>query len=186
MTESARPDQDQEDRFLVDEAAHTAYRLAGVVRMGRAPENTIVITDPTVSRLHCEVWPDGEHVMLRSLGSNGTRINGNRVPGTWELEEGDRVDVGWSSFLFTSQRLPLGIHPASRGIASAARRSAAEPAQVASSDHRRDTVLVSATAPALKPVDGGKGHAAGNSPRALIVSGIIGLAAVAAIMLLLL
>lgn len=142
----------REDSFFVDESAHTAYRLAGVVRIGRAPENTIVITDPTVSRLHCEVWPDGERLKLRSLGSNGTRINGNRVPGTWELEEGDRVDVGWSSFLFTSLQLPLGVHPASRGIASAARRSAAEPSQVASSNPGRDTLLVAATAPGLDPI----------------------------------
>lgn len=130
----------EEEAFFVDESAHAAYRLAGVVRIGRAPENTIVITDPTVSRLHCEVWTENGRTMLRSLKENGTVINGTRVPGIYMLEEGDRVDLGWTSFQYTTQALPMGVHAASRGIAGASRRSDAPAADVARGDQLRATV----------------------------------------------
>ena len=146
----AVPDRGQP--FLIDEAAHAGYRVFGVVRIGRAPECTVIVTDPTVSRLHAEVWAEGEKVFIRSVGSNGTRINGNRVPGKWELEEGDKVDVGWTSFRFTAQPLPSGIHGASRGIASAARPLDADPEQVANVDGQRETIVVGNTAPDLPAI----------------------------------
>jgi pSer/pThr/pTyr-binding forkhead associated (FHA) protein len=118
----------------MDASAHTAYRLTGVVRIGRAPENTIVITDPTVSRIHAEVWLQDGRLLLRSLGSNGTRVNGDRVPGTWELAEGDTIDVGWTSFVFTTRPLPLGVHPASRGMAAVTRKPATTTSVVAVTD----------------------------------------------------
>lgn len=163
--------------FLIDESAHTAYRLKGVVRIGRAPENTIMVTDPRVSRLHAEVWMEGEIVFLRSLGSNGTRINGKRVPGTWELEEGDQVEVGWTTFRYTAQPLPLGVHSASRGIASAVRRSDTE-AALAGGDVQQGTVHVGKTAPSLPPI--GEVPASGVSRRVwMVVFGILTAAALA-------
>lgn len=160
--QSAPPPEDVNEAFLMDESAHTAYRLAGVVRIGRAPENTIVITDPTVSRLHAEVWLENGNAHFRSLGSNGTRINGTRIPGTHQLQEGDRIDLGWTSFEFTTRDLPLGVHAASRGIASASRRSTADPAQVAHSDNKRETVNVQRTTsqppPRATPRDPMKTH----------------------------
>ena len=159
--------------FLIDEAAHAGYRVFGVVRIGRAPECTVMVTDPTVSRLHAEVWAEDDKVFIRSLGSNGTRINGNRVPGTWELEEGDQVDVGWTSFRFTAQPLPFGIHGASRGIASAARRTEADPTQVTRGDEKRGTGLVGETASDLPAI---RHHGGGISRRRSILIGGVSLA----------
>lgn len=133
---------DEAPAFLIDAGAHSAFAVRGVVRIGRAPENTIVVTDPTVSRLHAEVWREGEKVLLRSLGSNGTRINSHRVPGTWELEEGDTVDIGWASFTFTAESLPFGIHATARGIASSRRSEAAAGAEATPGS--RSTVVLSA------------------------------------------
>lgn len=162
--------------FLVDEAAHTAFRVHGIVRIGRAPENTIMITDPTVSRLHAEVWKEGALVYLRSLGSNGTRINGNRVPGQWELVEGDRVDVGWTSFVYTARALPMGVHSASRGIAGAVRPAEAAPPSDAGS------VLETRTSPALRTVGSGTRKRVSAIGLALILAGLVW-AAIAAILL---
>lgn len=119
---------DEQLPFLIDETGRAAFPVRGVLRIGRAPENSIVVTDPTVSRLHAELWREGERVMLRSLGANGTRINGQPIPGEHALEDGDRVDIGWSSFNFTQQDLPFGIHSTSRGIASVASSAGLPPA----------------------------------------------------------
>ena len=140
------------------------------MRIGRAPENTVMVTDPTVSRIHAEVWAEGGKSFIRSLGSNGTRINGTRVPGTWELEEGDQVDIGWTSLRFTAQPLPFGIHGTKRGIASAAQRSAATPSQVASSDGMRETVHEGKTAPGLDTIQKDRGPV---WTRAWVIGGVV-------------
>ncbi len=157
--------------FLIDEAARAAFRIFGVMRIGRAPENTVMVTDPTVSRLHAEVWVEGGKAFIRSLGSNGTRINGTRVPGTWELEEGDQVDIGWTSLRYTAQPLPFGIHGAKRGIAGAAQRSAATSSQVASSDGMRETVLEGRTVPRLDPILEDRGPR--SRTRVLLIGGVL-------------
>jgi transcriptional regulator with GAF, ATPase, and Fis domain len=61
-------------------AKGTVRPLGAGLRIGKAPENDIVLPDDTVSRQHCELTarPDGIHV--RDLGStNGTKVQGARV-----------------------------------------------------------------------------------------------------------
>jgi pSer/pThr/pTyr-binding forkhead associated (FHA) protein len=65
-----------------------------VVTIGRAPDNTIHIDDPSVSGRHAELRRTDRAYQLRDLGStNGTRVNGS---GTTEitLHPGDRVRFG--------------------------------------------------------------------------------------------
>src|SRR5262249_33526391 len=48
--------------------------------IGSAPDNQLVLTDPTVSRRHCLVRVTPEGFLLRDLGStNGTRLASFRV-----------------------------------------------------------------------------------------------------------
>jgi transcriptional regulator with GAF, ATPase, and Fis domain len=54
--------------------------LGQKLRIGKAPDNDLILSDDTVSRHHCELtrMPDGVHV--KDLGStNGTRVQGARV-----------------------------------------------------------------------------------------------------------
>ena len=54
------------------------YRLrsGSRVRIGRAPDNDIVIDDPTVSSAHAELWDESGHWVVSDLGStNGTYVN---------------------------------------------------------------------------------------------------------------
>ena len=45
------------------------------LRIGRAPENDIVLSDPNISRQHLVVWSTPRGAFLRDLGSqNGTYI----------------------------------------------------------------------------------------------------------------
>jgi DNA-binding NtrC family response regulator len=53
---------------------------AGTVRIGTAPGNDVVLGDPTVSRVHATLSPDGQVARIRDMGStNGTFVDGVRV-----------------------------------------------------------------------------------------------------------
>ncbi len=71
--------------------------------IGRDPGSGIVLQDATVSRRHCAICADGENFTLRDLGSHtGTYVNGERTNDRL-LQEGDRISVGGSLFVFTRQ-----------------------------------------------------------------------------------
>ena len=65
-----------------------------LVTIGRAPDNTIQIDDPSVSGRHAELRARGKTYQLRDLGStNGTRVNGTTTTNT-ALHPGDRIRFG--------------------------------------------------------------------------------------------
>lgn len=65
------------------------------VTLGRALENSIVITSKRISRAHAQVRREGWRRILEDLGStNGTFLNDERVLAPVELHDGDRVLVG--------------------------------------------------------------------------------------------
>lgn len=71
------------------EALQTGERL-GVFR--RMPD--VVMTDPSLSRLHAMVFSDGENVAILDLVSkNGTFVNGQEIE-SHMLEKGDIIELG--------------------------------------------------------------------------------------------
>jgi sigma-B regulation protein RsbU (phosphoserine phosphatase) len=63
--------------------------------IGRSPRAQLTIDDPFASRLHAEMWTDGEACWLSDLGSsNGTYLNGGRVSGAMQVFPGDQVRIG--------------------------------------------------------------------------------------------
>jgi len=63
--------------------------------IGRSPRAQLTIDDPFASRLHAEVWHDGEASWLSDLGSsNGTYLNGNRITGAVQIFPGDKMRIG--------------------------------------------------------------------------------------------
>jgi len=80
------------------------YRLVGghCLTIGRESSNRIVANDERCSRRHCEIFFGPAGWLIRDLGSsNGTDVNGERIRQPTALHEGDRVEVGNTSFLFT-------------------------------------------------------------------------------------
>jgi pSer/pThr/pTyr-binding forkhead associated (FHA) protein len=65
-----------------------------LVTIGRAPDNTIVLYDPSVSGHHAELELSGDTYRLKDLDStNGTRVNG--IPTTETLLRfDDRIRFG--------------------------------------------------------------------------------------------
>lgn len=63
--------------------------------VGRREDNTYVLTDPRVSRVHASLRKDAGAVILTDLGSSaGTRVNGEDVTGPRVLRHGDRIAFG--------------------------------------------------------------------------------------------
>ena len=83
--------------------------LGRVMRIGRALENDLVVSDLQVSRHHAEfhATPDGRF-QIRDLGShNGTYVNGIPIPksGSAFIGPNDIVGVGHSTFRLVGDRL---------------------------------------------------------------------------------
>jgi predicted component of type VI protein secretion system len=69
---------------LIDEA----------ITIGRGPDNTIVVNDPSISTHHAQLLLEGETYRLKDLDStNGTRVNGKPVTET-VLRFDDRIRFG--------------------------------------------------------------------------------------------
>src|SRR5438477_6965602 len=68
-----------------------------VTRLGRAPENEVLIDADAavVSRHHAEIKKSGDQFAIIDLKSfNGTLVNGQRIAGTVKLFGGDQIQLG--------------------------------------------------------------------------------------------
>ena len=69
-------------------------RLVDRLRVGKAPENDLVLSDDTVSRHHCELERRAQGVLVRDLGStNHTRV-GRTAVNEAVVESGATISVG--------------------------------------------------------------------------------------------
>jgi DNA-binding NtrC family response regulator len=65
---------------LSGSAKGTIKVLGEKLRIGKAPDNDLVLSDDTVSRQHCELTRADSGIKVRDLGStNGTKVQGARV-----------------------------------------------------------------------------------------------------------
>jgi pSer/pThr/pTyr-binding forkhead associated (FHA) protein len=106
-----------------------AYEFAErSITIGRAPDNMIVVDDPSVSSRHAQLELVGETYRLKDLGStNGTKVNGVPITET-VLKFEDRIRFGAIEARFEpdvhgSQPLPelesIEAHPAESSSAPA-------------------------------------------------------------------
>jgi diguanylate cyclase (GGDEF)-like protein len=81
---------------LAGEQLGTMYRVgAEEMVLGRDAHADIPVTDIGVSRRHAAVVQRAGNFYVRDLGSrNGTFVNGERLAGERELDEGDKILVG--------------------------------------------------------------------------------------------
>lgn len=92
--------------------------------IGRAATSDIIINDPSVSKVHAELFIEGNIASVRDLGStNGTFVNGNRIGNNHSLGQFDILKVGnslvpWRNYVSNNSSFPSAtvINPsASRG-----------------------------------------------------------------------
>ena len=79
---------------LPNSADITHELTENVITIGREPDNTLQIDDPSVSGYHARISSVGTRFELKDLGStNGTRVNGDSFD-KWELTNGDKIRFG--------------------------------------------------------------------------------------------
>lgn len=80
--------------------------------IGRAPECDIVLSDPSISRRHANLWIDGTSPMVQDLDSrNGTFVGDVRVSGVLGVAPGQTIRLGHTLELRV-QRAPVTLKPA--------------------------------------------------------------------------
>jgi hypothetical protein len=79
------------------------------LRIGRMPDNDVVVTNPKVSRHHAVIVPTPDGFIMRDLGSaNGTYVGEVRIVDSHLLQDGDVVRVGDRSWTFELLDVPKG------------------------------------------------------------------------------
>ena len=78
--------------------------LGRILRVGRTDRADVAFTeDSHMSSLHFSLGWDGAHCRVTDLNSrNGTFVNGIPIH-SHELQNGDRVEIGRSSFIYLTQ-----------------------------------------------------------------------------------
>jgi DNA-binding NtrC family response regulator len=83
-------------------------------RIGKGPDNDVVLPDATVSRAHCVIAHDGEDYVVRDLGStNGTFLEEARIR-EGILRPGDRIRVGEVLLRFQPVSQVVAVPPSGR------------------------------------------------------------------------
>ena len=95
--------------YLVNEKERRAYPLTRKkVGIGRDAASHVLLRDPSVSRFHADIRAEAGQYVLYSMGSAGTKVNGHNLSAPQMLQEGDRVEIGDTTFVFT-RNLPQGM-----------------------------------------------------------------------------
>jgi hypothetical protein len=72
-----------------------------LIRMGRAPQNEIILEAKNISRFHCQIKRENDRLIIEDLGStNGTYVNEVRITEPHMLSVGDVVRVGHEHLIF--------------------------------------------------------------------------------------
>jgi class 3 adenylate cyclase len=94
--------------------------LQGNCRLGRAPDNHVVIHTTNASRHHAAIHAQeqDEFWLLDLDSANGTFLNGHRLLRPTRLRDGDRVVIGETTLVFR-QAVTLTASPTSAGLSTA-------------------------------------------------------------------
>lgn len=74
------------------------FSIGEGLTLGRAPDNDIVLAAEFASAHHAKLRPPNRLVDLES--TNGTTVNARPIKGSTRLKNGDRVQIGTTTFRF--------------------------------------------------------------------------------------
>lgn len=83
------------------DAGHAHRASDHALRLGRSPDNDVILRDPATSGHHARLERRGDQFWVVDLGStNGTFVNGESIQEK-PLNSGDRLTIGQNSVHFT-------------------------------------------------------------------------------------
>src|SRR5262245_47321385 len=83
------------------------------ITIGRQEGNTIRLTERNVSRRHARLLRQNGHILVEDLGSyNGIRINGDRIQGQVQVNDGDLIQIGDYDLAVQREGTEVAPHPA--------------------------------------------------------------------------
>lgn len=120
------------------------------ITIGRQEGNTIRLTERNVSRRHARLLKQNGHVLIEDLGSyNGIRINGDRISGQVQVNDGDLIQIGDYDLALQSDQMAPTVPLES----VSAPRASGTHKQLDTTRKLPDSMSSSATVPALPAVD---------------------------------
>lgn len=82
------------------------------ITIGRQEGNTIRLTERNVSRRHARLMRQNGHILVEDLGSyNGIRINGDKIQGQVQVNEGDLIQIGDYDLAVQRDEINAGATP---------------------------------------------------------------------------
>jgi hypothetical protein len=89
-------------------AAARRIEVGSALTIGRAPPSDLTLNSADISRSHCRIDSDGEHLVISDLGStNGTYVNDRPIAGATLLTSGDQLRVGSYVLHYTDESAAL-------------------------------------------------------------------------------
>jgi pSer/pThr/pTyr-binding forkhead associated (FHA) protein len=83
------------------DAGHTYRASEHALRLGRSPDNDLILRDPATSGHHARIELRAQQFWIVDLGStNGTLVNGEPIQEK-ELNHGDRITIGQNAVHFS-------------------------------------------------------------------------------------
>src|SRR3954464_4671778 len=84
------------------------------ITIGRQEGNTIRLTERNVSRRHARLFRQNGHIAVEDLGSyNGIRINGDKISGQTQVNEGDLIQIADYDLSVQNEQATQTMPPAS-------------------------------------------------------------------------
>lgn len=85
--------------LISPDAEAKEFKISPPTKIGRGQEAKLKLMHPLVSRVHCEIYEQGETLMVRDMASlNGTFVDDERVADEMALPSGCRLTVGSAQF----------------------------------------------------------------------------------------
>ena len=125
MTLASKSSSRQRPACLVGQESEIALTGRPVTRVGRAPDNDLVVDNKRSSRYHAEIRWEKHHYVLHDMDStNGTFVNSERLFAPHVLKDGDRIEIAGIGYRFSDpeatiieERLPTLVVEESAGLA---------------------------------------------------------------------
>jgi len=116
-------------RVQVGSAIGRTYTMSGdTLRIGRSPDNDLVLDDVQVSRYHARLLRQDDVLIVEDAGStNGTLVNGRRISQPHVLQPTETIAIGGTVFSVEGMVAPTTIGIAPVGKERARRPPAAPP-----------------------------------------------------------